>query len=134
MSLIDKETLQCQFCGFQRNKIDVLTVHIGSVHDKVEDFLPAEFHLPRSRSRPVKYSKISSTSHPESPVEQTRYEQTVETCADTGASVNFSGEEEPDSQQKGSKETENSVQTFIDEEDDLSNIRNIFDDSDDDYE
>ena len=111
----------------------MLTIHIGSAHDKVEDFLPAKFHLPRSRSRPWKYS---STSHPDRPVElnQTRYEQTVETCADTGASVNFSGEEEPDSQQKGSKETENSVQTFIDEEDDLSNIRNIFDDSDDDYE
>ena len=87
----------------------MLTIHIGSAHDKVEDFLPAKFHLPRSRSRPWKYS---STSHPDRPVE----------------------EEEPDSQQKGSKETENSVQTFIDEEDDLSNIRNIFDDSDDDYE
>merc|ERR1719238_1687693 len=60
MSLIDKETLQCQFCGFQRKKIEVLVTHLGSVHDKLQDFLPLQFHLPKSK--PGKYSKTSSTS------------------------------------------------------------------------
>ena len=164
MSLIDKETLQCQICGFQRNKIEVLIPHLGTAHDKVEEFLPLQFHLPRSKA-----GKYSSTSNPDSPVElhQTTVEQTVEDNRDTGTCVKFHLEEEeeeipemdPDSQdcqqpedpiyieylqltetpqpalQNQNEETasqENSSQAFMDE-DDLSDIRNIFD-SDDDYD
>ena len=161
-SLVDRENLQCQFCGFQRNKIDVLTVHIGSVHDKVEDFLPAEFHLPRSRSRPVKYSKISSTSHPESPVElnQTRYEQTVEESRDTGTSVKVEEEipstMDPDCQQEEdqkistnylhitettqptlqnqNKETGDAQENSMQALMDEDDIRNLFNSDDDDYD
>ena len=59
VSLIDRKTLRCQFCEVQRNKIDTLVRHLGSVHDKVEDFLPPEFHLPRSSAR--RYSQKSTS-------------------------------------------------------------------------
>ena len=49
MSLIDRKTLLCQFCGLQRNNIKQLIPHFGSVHDKVEDYLPPQFHHPTSR-------------------------------------------------------------------------------------
>ena len=60
MSLVDRESLQCPFCGWKRNKMELLIPHLGSAHDRVEDYLPPQFHLPRSKAK--KYSKISSVS------------------------------------------------------------------------
>ena len=163
MSLIDRENLQCQLCGFQRNKVELLIPHLGSAHDKLEDFLPIQFHLPRSK--PVKYAKIASVLHPVE-LNQSTFEQTLEESKDTGTSVNCHLEEEiprtldPDcqdcqqpedpiyieylqqqqqtdttqstlqSQNKDTDSQENSAQAFMDE-DDFSDIRNIFDSDED---
>ena len=87
MSLIDRETLQCQFCGYRRKNIQLLIPHLGSAHNKVEDFLPAKFHHPPS-SRGRKYSKISSVSQTDSPeLSQTTGEQTVKPSEDRGSNV-----------------------------------------------
>ena len=43
--LIDQNTMVCPYCGLKKNN---LIKHIGSAHNKVENFLPVEFHLPRS--------------------------------------------------------------------------------------
>merc|ERR1712062_285630 len=133
MSLIDKKTLKCQFCEYQRNKIDLLIPHIGTKHGKVEKYLPPKFHLPRSRSA-RKFSKTSSASRQGRPVElsQTTSEQTAE----SGASVNSHREEvedeiprtvDPNTQDKETDPPqEKSVQT--------SNPRKIFDsESDSDF-
>ena len=160
MSLIDKESLQCPFpfCGWKRNNIDMLILHLGAAHDKVEDFLPLQFHLPRSKAR--KYSKTSSTSHPDSHIELTRDEQTVEQSTDPVTTVNC---ERGEGQQHDSQDSlqsdqpteshrltdttqhtnknnetesnEKTVQTLSDEEKEralLANIRSIFDGSDSD--
>ena len=147
MSLIDRENLQCQICGWKRNKMQLLIPHVGSVHDKVEDYLPAQFHLPRSK--PVSHSHQHSLLQSS----QTSFEQPLEQSEDTGTNVNNSHMEEeiprtmnpdPDylklhnslSQNKETESNEKYVQTLMDEEEEikvLDDIRRIFDDSDDDY-
>lgn len=71
---IDQNTMECPYCEMKKNKIykgeQALIMHIGSAHNKIENYLPVEFHLPRSIRG--NFLNVPSTT---GPVEETMEDQ-----------------------------------------------------------
>ena len=59
LSRINLKKLDCPLCGEKKADHDSLLSHLGNTHKMVEEFLPAGFHLSRSRNR--NNSKIQSS-------------------------------------------------------------------------
>ena len=53
LSRINLKKLDCHLCGEKKADHDSLLSHLGSTHKMVEEFLPAGFHLSRSRNRNI---------------------------------------------------------------------------------
>ena len=51
-TFIDKESDICKFCGILIRKPIQMIAHIGSVHDKVEDFLPDQWKIEKKNMAP----------------------------------------------------------------------------------
>ena len=49
-SLLEKDTTQYPICVYETPFKSLLVRHLGSVHDKVNQFLPKEFRVPRRQS------------------------------------------------------------------------------------
>ena len=55
MRLLGEDQLQCPVCDHVALTVSDIVVHLGSVHDRVDQFLEKEFRIPRPRKRPIVY-------------------------------------------------------------------------------